>query len=371
MKIKENTSNKTSDSSKIMIDQQDISEQLLDLGLKPSCDIMVHASLSSLGLVKGGANSVIKALSTASGSAGAVIAPSFRDSIRSNYYALQHCIDCCPQELCPSPERGYTGIIGETVRQLPGSLRSCHPTHSWVGVGQDAQYLLSGHYNSLTPCGNDSPFFRLMQKNGWILLLGVSINTLTNMHAVEDARNVPYLSAYDSIHRHATYTTSGKRIQYAYPELLLVLFKEIGILKSKKIGAGFAHILSARDLGSFLWIVTERNPWCLVLRPNADKYEPFKDACSKVEEMFVSWNNNPDRNAWNYLLEESKKKASPVNFSPADKPSKKCPAYRGMLRGYHRCAANDLPAWEKSDDYPNEPGVATCEQCNWPELFNI
>ncbi|MBN2457003.1 MAG: AAC(3) family N-acetyltransferase [Sedimentisphaerales bacterium] len=328
---------------------------------------MIHGSLSSLGIVEGGAATLVNALIESAGYEGAVIAPSFRDSIRSDHYALQACSNCCPQNLCPSRERGYTGIIGETVRQLSDSVRSCHPTHSWVGVGKNASYLLSGHRNSLTPCGKDSPFFRLMQNNGQVLLLGVGVNSLTNIHAVEDARNVPYLSAVDPIHRHATYTTNGKRIQYVYPELIQIVLREAGILRSKKIGAGFTHVLWARELGSFLWVVTEDDPWCLVLRPQGDKYEPFEDACSKATRMLSSWNNNPDRGAWEKLLTISNTTGEPNTFKPTDKPSKNCPAYRGMLRGYHRCAANDLPAWEKFDDYPKEPGVATCEQCNWPK----
>ena len=29
-------------------------------------------------------------------------------------------------------------------------------------------------------------------------------------------------------------------------------------------------------------------------------------------------------------------------------PATDCPAYRGVVRGFHRCAANDVPPWEKS-----------------------
>ena len=52
-----------------------------------------------------------------------------------------------------------------------------------------------------------------MERDGLILLLGVGLNAFMDLHAVEDALNVPYLSAIDAAHRHATYTTSGKRIR--------------------------------------------------------------------------------------------------------------------------------------------------------------
>lgn len=350
-----------------MLDKVAILTALERMGLHPACDIMVHASLSALGMVEGGAGTVVEALMEVSGVDGAVIIPSFRDAIRSEHYSLRQCQSCCPQELCSSREEGYTGVIGETVRERPGSLRSCHPTHSWAGVGTDARFLLEGHRNSLTPCGKDSPFFRLMERDGKILLLGVGVNSLTNIHAVEDARNAPYLSAVDPPRRHATYTTSGRRIQYVYPELLYCALREVGILVSIKVGAGMGHLISARTLGAFLWVITEDDLWCLVLRPRGNQYEPFEDAFAKVSRMVHVWKADPNHTAWKCLLEKSRVDLNPVLFQPAEKPVTQCPAYRGEHRGYHRCAANDIPPWEKFEDYPPfEPGVATCNQCNWP-----
>ena len=328
---------------------------------------MVHASLSAFGNVDGGAETVVAALATTSGQEGAVIVPSFRDAIRSDNYALSDCQNCRGKKLCPSRERGFTGIIGETVRQNPQSLRSCHPTHSWVGIGKDAAFLLEGHCHSLTPCGTDSPFFRLLQRDGVILLLGVGVNALTNIHAVEDARNVPYLSAIDPAHRHATYTTSARRIQYAYPELLDAAMREVGIIRSQQIASAMCHVISARMLGAFLWVITESDPWCPTFRPRGQKYDPDKDAREKTVGMVKAWKANPDENAWQALAKRSQEHREPVLFEPTEHPQVSCPAYRGVLRDYHRCAANGLPPWEKFEDYPREPGVATCGHCNWPK----
>ena len=59
-----------------------------------------------------------------------------------------------------------------------------------------------------------------MERDGAILMLGLGVRWLTNIHAAEDAFNLPYLSAFDPERRHATYTTSGRRLQYVYPDLL-------------------------------------------------------------------------------------------------------------------------------------------------------
>lgn len=351
-----------------MLNRESLLNDLHGLDLHPSCCLMIHASLSSLGVVEGGPQTVVEALREVAGEEGAVIVPSFRDAIRSDHYALRKCQKECPQPLCPSPETGYSGIIGETVRRQPDALRSCHPTHSWVGVGGSARFLLEGHRNSPTPCGKDSPFFRLMEQNGVVLLLGVGVNSLTNIHAVEDVRNVPYLSAIDPAHRHATYTTSGRRIQYVYPELLLTALREVGIVRKGKTGLAESYVVSARDLGAFLWIAVEDDPWCLVLRPRGTEFDPFQDACIKVSGMVSAWRARPEQSAWSELLRKSKEpEFEPVAFAPAEHPAENCPAYRGVVRGYHRCAANDLPPWEKFEDHPDlDPGVATCDHCNWP-----
>src|SRR5258706_4936246 len=98
-----------------MLDKQALLTELADLGLPPTSTIMVHASLSALGVVDGGALTVVAALREAAGADGAVVAPSFRGAIREEYYGMRVCPPVCPQALCPSRERGYTGVIGESV----------------------------------------------------------------------------------------------------------------------------------------------------------------------------------------------------------------------------------------------------------------
>ncbi|MAE59861.1 MAG: hypothetical protein CMJ49_00740, partial [Planctomycetaceae bacterium] len=287
------------------VTQSTITQGLARLGIQPTTHLMVHASLSRFGLVTGGAHTVVAALRQAAGPNGAVIIPSFRDAIRSENYALQQCAHACPQSLCPSNEPGCTGIIGETVRQQPDSIRSCPPTPSWVGVGAAASHLLDGHHQSQTPCGHDSPFIRLMQHDGQILLLGVGINTITNFHVIEDALNVPYLSAIDPPRRHATYTTSSRRIQYTYPHLLHETLAAARLIQCTTIGAATCHAINARAFGSFLYIVAADDPWCFALRPSRDTYNPERDAQQKTQRMSHAWAANPDPAAWQKLIDAS------------------------------------------------------------------
>ena len=69
-----------------------------------------------------------------------------------------------------------------------------------------------------------------------------------NFHAVEDVLNVPYLSAIDPARRHATDTTSGRRIQYRYPELLPPMFAVVEMSRTGKIGNAICLAIKARHL---------------------------------------------------------------------------------------------------------------------------
>src|SRR5688500_2496503 len=108
------------------VTREHVLDGLAQLDVRPTCCIMMHGSLSRFGHVEGGAVSLVAALRAAAGPAGAVIAPSFRDAIRSEHYALQVCRATCPHPLCPSRERGFTGVLGEALREQPDALRSCH-----------------------------------------------------------------------------------------------------------------------------------------------------------------------------------------------------------------------------------------------------
>jgi hypothetical protein len=88
--------------------------------------------------------------------------------------------------------------------------------------------------------------------------------------------------------------------------------------------------------------------------------------------MVDVWLHDANAHAWRRLDAAARQPREPVRFEPAAEPAVSCPAYRGEARGHHRCAANDLPPWEKFDDYARfEPGVATCGQCNWPRVNQL
>jgi aminoglycoside 3-N-acetyltransferase len=160
-------------------------DDLLALGVRPGGVLMVHSSLRSLGQVAGGAETVIAGLLAAIGAEGTLLMPAL---------TYERVIPTCPVfDVRHTP--GNVGIIPETFRLRPGTLRSVHPTHSVCGVGPLAAALLEPHLHDGTPCGPHSPFHTLPQHNGQILMLGCGLEPNTSMHAIEELVVPPYLYA--------------------------------------------------------------------------------------------------------------------------------------------------------------------------------
>lgn len=79
-----------------------------------------------------------------------------------------------------------TGILTELFRQQFAQHRSLHPTHSVAGVGKDAYSILNQHHYCDTPCGNNSPFAKLIESDAYIIMLGVGIDCCTLIHHAEE-----------------------------------------------------------------------------------------------------------------------------------------------------------------------------------------
>ncbi len=71
-------------------------------------------------------------------------------------------------------------------------MRSSHPTHSVCAFGSRAEWFVAGHELCATPCGIGSPYDKLVQACGYILLIGVGHESSTTMHYIEELAEVPW-----------------------------------------------------------------------------------------------------------------------------------------------------------------------------------
>ncbi len=153
------------------------------LGLRSGGVLLVHASLRSLGAVPGGAETVIEGLLAALEKEGTLLMPALTyETVTSQNPVFD--VDATPS---------CVGALPEYFRTRPGTRRSLHPTHSVCAVGSLAEELLEPHQWDSTPCGPNSPFRRLPDFEGQILMLGCGLRPNTSMHAIEELVEPPYL----------------------------------------------------------------------------------------------------------------------------------------------------------------------------------
>ncbi len=179
--------------TKTGISQQKLVDDLKKIGLQKGDSVLVHSSLSKIGFVEGGAATVLNALFEVVGEEGTLLFPSFPAKGRNKTHLEEHPffdIKNTPSQM---------GSITEYFRKLENVHRSFHPTDPICAKGPLAEYFTNSHFGQLTPYNENSPFRKLCEKKGKILMLGTTLNgACTNLHTLEDAVNFKY-PVYDAI----------------------------------------------------------------------------------------------------------------------------------------------------------------------------
>ncbi|WUW26894.1 AAC(3) family N-acetyltransferase [Streptomyces sp. NBC_01463] len=173
-----------------------LSGQLAALGVERGGVLMVHASLSAVGAVNGGAGTVAAALREALGPEGTLVVPSFTPEnsdtspqFRATVHglgerdreAVRAAMPAFDPALTPAPSMGR---LSETVRRSPGSVRSAHPQTSFAALGPLAGHVVADHRPDCH-LGEDSPLARLHELRAQILLLGTGFGSCTAFHLAE------------------------------------------------------------------------------------------------------------------------------------------------------------------------------------------
>ncbi|MEU0464440.1 AAC(3) family N-acetyltransferase [Amycolatopsis sp. NPDC006131] len=161
-----------------------------ELGLAEGTAVIVHASLSSLGPVPGGARAVVASLVAAAGQAGTVAAPAFTPRIAdpdpdhrgAPDTAIRARRDAVPLFDAGTPSE--MGAVAEAVRQWPGAVRSRHPQASVAAIGAHAREVVAAQPLGFA-LGAGSPFSKLYDLDVSILLIGVGHDRNSFLHHAE------------------------------------------------------------------------------------------------------------------------------------------------------------------------------------------
>jgi aminoglycoside 3-N-acetyltransferase len=170
-----------------------IKADLINLGVLPGMNLIVHSSLSSMGWISGGPVAVILALEEVLGPEGTLVMPTHSGDLSdpedwSNPPVPDDWKEIIRQTIPPydcelTPTRGM-GVIAETFRKQKGVVRSNHPHVSFSAWGKNAEIITRDHQLDFG-LGEKSPLARLYEQDAWILLLGVDHDTNTSLHLAE------------------------------------------------------------------------------------------------------------------------------------------------------------------------------------------
>ncbi len=168
------------------ISQKEVRDLLQSFHL--DCDVFLHTSLRKIGYeIEGGKEfvaAVIKDVVDLKKHTLLVSALPFRTTMKE--FLDEHSF----VDMRNAPNA--MGAINNIFMADNRSFRSLHPTHSVVAIGNEAEQYVAEHHFDKTPFGVHSPYYKLMENNGKILLFGVDLTSMTFTHVIEDLLGEDY-----------------------------------------------------------------------------------------------------------------------------------------------------------------------------------
>ena len=162
------------------VDMATLQTALETLGLSRGDTLLVHSGISHLGKVAGGPRAIFDLIRTCIGNNGHVLYPVFPfDSLMYTYLMSNPVFD-----IRTAPSK--MGALTAYSLGIPDGHRSLHPTHSVIAFGPRGADFVDQHHSCDTPFAETSPFARLVEAGGKILLIGVGLNSTTSFHRTED-----------------------------------------------------------------------------------------------------------------------------------------------------------------------------------------
>ena len=235
--------------------QEDLKQSLLSAGIQPGDHLMVHASLSKMGFIEGGANTVVDVLKEMVGAEGLILMPTSPIArLQLDYVSANPLFD-----VLATPSA--MGKVSEVFRTSDGVVRSYHPTEPVAAWGAQAYEYIKDHTNKNTPYHWDSPYGKLIQHGGKILYIGVTLdNAGTHLHTLEDAMDVEVPVYYAQEFRLPVHDYEGKELiittKVHNPEYskkrrcdeLLPMFLREGVYREVYIGKAKTLVFDAKKM---------------------------------------------------------------------------------------------------------------------------
>jgi len=256
----------------VLVGRTRLAADLVALGLRRGTVAFVHCRMSALGRVIGGAETVIRALLDAVGPEGTLVAyvgwqdgppddldllaPGDRELVRAEQPVYDATV---------GRARRDHGRVAEALRTWPGAVHSGHPEAGVTAVGRDAA-AVARPYPLDDAYGPATPYARVVERGGQVVLLGAPLDTITLVHHAEAIARV---DGKRRVEWHCPVIVDGKRewrtlhdidtsagaLPYDgitggtdYVEHFARAALERGAGSSGTLGAGTGHVIDAQAL---------------------------------------------------------------------------------------------------------------------------
>ncbi len=228
-----------------------LSADLTRLGVNAGDILFVHSSFTSLGLVDGGAATVVAALEQAVGPDGLLLMPAF-NLVDKDKRAESWNISSTPSTV---------GYLTEYFRLMPGTARSDHYSHSVAARGRGADDFVVGHLSGegqespwdRAPWGRTfgarSPFLQAYDRGSKLLMLGVDYHSSTFVHLVE--------TLWWNARRE---TNPAQEYVFLHRDKLGGYWDSLGRLARGRVGDAECRLFGIRDFVETLLDLVRREP---------------------------------------------------------------------------------------------------------------
>jgi len=273
------------------------------LGLRQGDSVLVHSSLSRFGHVEGGADAVIDALLDILGRDGTLM----MSAITTRPKFVTTCIDAAGKGLVAPVEAfevegtaTYAGAIAETFRKRLGVKRSWHPTHSVSACGAGAEAIIADHESAAGPCGAGTPYTRICDLDrGFILLLGVSHQSNTALHGMEELADLDYV-LYPKWVRIPIRTPRGPvvvrtRVHNAF------IARDLGVFEADyingmaetvtQIGDSFVRLVNAKKMRDITLPILQKAPLRMLTEKGVEAFHRMKETGDFTRDPFQTLAN--------------------------------------------------------------------------------
>ncbi len=230
-------------------------------GIKRDGTLLIHSSMKAVGMVEGGADTVLDAFIDYM-KEGLLLFPTHSwsdNNLRNGIYD-------------PRTEPACVGILPNLFMKRAGAIRSMHPTHSVTAMGNRAQAYVQRDSEVYTPCPRNGCFGGLYDEEAQLLFLGATLKTNTYIHSIEELLNIPNRINSQSrkirllykggtvreIDFYSHYSTLGD-VSKNYDKLLIPML-HMGFAKEVKIGDAVSFVVEVKPMADWVMGLLKENP---------------------------------------------------------------------------------------------------------------